>query len=568
MADFNNIIFYKAQFDLSARRPGMDLLWELVLKIKEWIVPRWNTNAHIVPTDNRAWSRFKWGDCFDGTDRLVSFQSFRYAEDGPPETERWACRIIERRPPRGDYAPRSWMIEVGFQRMVKDSAKLSIVRSYRDRPGFIGPCQPEPKDAVPGLIKLLFADERLLCSSSGIPLSLAPHHLQIGDFPAFWRVVSHPERETPVIYLSPQQLSPESEQARPLLSPKQVSRVLGPNAIVYYADDLDFSLEMKEMCPHSGLGCYAGAVRIYAARPRFDEPGDGYRHRYIQAAYIDEVGESVVLAILRRALAQDVSFYSSMFRLEDCRYLREQANIARQLAVFRAESEQMLEACRNDMQDTMLAEMLRYEQEKLGLQRELETAQQERDELRRQLYRVSAQAESFRQAACIADEREAALSQVRAFPELPDTPDTIAAYFCKVFADRLRFTARGIGSLKECTTRPDVLWSALYAMCTTLYELYAKGCYAIDQEFDRRTVFRMVRGAGVMTRRDKALLQQYRDEYDGREISIEAHIASSESRESDPRFLRIYFCYDAVTQKLLVGSCGQHLKNYTTRKLH
>ena len=106
-------------------------------------------------------------------------------------------------------------------------------------------------------------------------------------------------------------------------------------------------------------------------------------------------------------------------------------------------------------------------------------------------------------------------------------------------------------------------------MCTLLYNLYTEDSSgAIDQEFTRSSRFRMGRGEGKNTHQDKTLMQQYQDQYDGRAIDIQPHIATNENQESSPRFLRVHFCYDSMTQKIVVGSCGRHLDNSTTRKIN
>ena len=75
------------------------------------------------------------------------------------------------------------------------------------------------------------------------------------------------------------------------------------------------------------------------------------------------------------------------------------------------------------------------------------------------------------------------------------------------------------------------------------------------------------RGEGKMTRKDADLMRQYTDTYNGHEINIEAHIKNG-VKESDPRFVRIYFAHDpTVSDKVIIGHCGKHLDNYTTQKV-
>ncbi len=191
------------------------------------------------------------------------------------------------------------------------------------------------------------------------------------------------------------------------------------------------------------------------------------------------------------------------------------------------------------------------------------------DELSRQLRAQQAQADLLREEARLSGERKRSLDAVRGMDEYPDTPEKIAAYFECHFTDRLAFTERGRASLADCKTDPRILWDALYQMATTLYELHTDASVTmVDRAFSERSAFRVARGEGTMTRRDSGLMRQFQDVYQGRPICIESHLKSNQNRESSPQFLRIYYCYDEVTHKLLIGSCGRHLDNYTTQKVH
>ena len=191
------------------------------------------------------------------------------------------------------------------------------------------------------------------------------------------------------------------------------------------------------------------------------------------------------------------------------------------------------------------------------------------DELSRQLRAQQAQADLLREEARLSGERKRSLDAVRGMDEYPDTPEKIAAYFECHFSDRLAFTERGRASLADCKTDPRSLWDALYQMATTLYELHTDASVTmVDRAFNERSAFRVARGEGTMTRRDSGLMRQFQDVYQGRPICIESHLKSNQNRESSPQFLRIYYCYDEMTHKLLIGSCGRHLDNYTTQKVH
>lgn len=70
-----------------------------------------------------------------------------------------------------------------------------------------------------------------------------------------------------------------------------------------------------------------------------------------------------------------------------------------------------------------------------------------------------------------------------------------------------------------------------------------------------------------MTRLDRNLMRQYIDYFDGQEINIEAHIKNG-NKDSDPKSVRVYFAYDPqITDRIIIGHCGKHLDNYSTRKI-
>ena len=67
-----------------------------------------------------------------------------------------------------------------------------------------------------------------------------------------------------------------------------------------------------------------------------------------------------------------------------------------------------------------------------------------------------------------------------------------------------------------------------------------------------------------MTRKDPKLIEQYRDTYDGREISVETHIKKG-NKPSSEQFVRVYFCYDSVSKKIIISHVGSHLKDYSSQ---
>lgn len=366
-----------------------------------------------------------------------------------------------------------------------------------------------------------------------------------------------------------------------LVDPKKLAgHILGPNALVYYATDLDFSREMTQLCPND-YGCYSGGIRVYVPQPRIGDEGEHYRHRFIFARDILAMGIDQTCEILRRALAQDVHFYDEMFRVEDCQRMKDRWVFAKRLETHKREIEDSFLETTVQTQDELqakcqVAENTLFEKE-FEFEQYKETTLEEIKELKRQLHNCQQQIEIHQKA--LAQERNHALKDVQDnLKQYPSNPTEIAKFFITHFPGRIAFTDKGFSSLRNCETDAEILWDALYQMATTLYDLYmSEDVSTITKDFnDLSSNLTMARGEGKMTRQDRKLMRQYQDTYQGKPINIETHIKTSETKETSKKFLRIYFGFykqkDERTGKeintIVIGYCGKHLKNYTSQKIH
>lgn len=567
MFDLNSTLFFKSKFTMELLSPeNSDLLWLLILKIKGWMVPKWRRCNEEIPTQPNEWTKWKLGSFFESANGTVKFKSLHFLD--ADENHFWAGKIIESRPPENGCAPREWVTEIGFQPRSASVADVCIVIYYSDRPGFIGPCEPAPQASTPRLIRMLCEDPQLRCTIGDYPVRLEPIRLRPGDFPEFWHSVCDENRDVPIVYLSPRAGEQPGAPARPLIDPVQLANILGPNALVYYADDVDFSREMTQMCHPDSMGCYSGAIRIYTTHPAVENEGDSYRHRRIPAR--DIIGaEEAVQDILRRALAQDVHFYEKMFRIEDCQRLIDRRRAEQHKQAYKKELEDLL-LSEADAKEALLQKRLEeIDDERFQWEITKDDYEQQLSNLRKELRSTQAYADSLREEATLSATRAEALDAVRDIASYPQSPRAIAEYFEKHFADRIAFSDRGKASLDSCETDPKVLWDALYQMSTLLFELYEDdNVSVIEKSFNNaNSKLRIVRGEGSMTRKDANLMRQYTDTYKGKTISIETHLKTNQPKESSPQFLRIYYAYDSALHKIIIGSCGKHLDNYSTQKI-
>ena len=561
MQDLNSTMFYKANFNVTANDSTTDILWLLVLEIKNWLTGKWNIENHqIVCEDNIVWTSFKFGSRIFDQEQTnhVYGESVRY-EDEEEGTESWACKIVEKSDPKESFAPREWTTEIGYQASGNSVATISYVVTYNDMPGFIGLCEEAPGISVPRVITSLFSNSRITCTIGPTKLSTDPVWLNLGDYPIFEKEVFSSEREIPIIYISPCQEYLEDNELRKkmLVNPFMLAKSVAGNAIVYCSNDTRYADEMRWYIDNR-YSCYGGAIRVYRPQINTKDPNDRYRHRYINASFIQEYGEEAVYEIFRRAFAQDVHYYETMFRLETCKELIEGELRNQRLKALRSKSE-------TEVDEAYQAFIDESERRELAEQ----NARAYKDDLEREKsynYNLQVQLEALRETAEQTKLIESASKEIRGITEYPNTPQAIAKYFEKVYPDRIAFTERAYRSMVDCVTKNDYLWEVFYHIVIDLYDLLHDNPAQAFKEFSEQTGWDCSRGQGKMTRVDKDLMRQYIDHYNGQEINIEAHIKNG-NKDNDPKSVRIYFAYDPqVTDKIIIGHCGKHLDNYSTRK--
>ena len=64
-------------------------------------------------------------------------------------------------------------------------------------------------------------------------------------------------------------------------------------------------------------------------------------------------------------------------------------------------------------------------------------------------------------------------------------------------------------------------------------------------------------------------MNQRKDIYEGREISVEPHIKFPKSvLKTGTKYQRLYYAYDPLSRKIIIGYVGDHLENYLSLSAH
>lgn len=556
MIDLNSTMFYKIKFVISMRESEQDLLWRIICHIKNWQTKKWNKCENLLSANAKDWSDLKKGGILSSIDhktvKIVS--DVCYVDEPANNNVYWACKIIETPLSKAGFAPRRWVTEIGYEPIDENKAYFSCVISYSDMTGFIGECEPMPLPNIPGLIKRIIDDKFIDCTYGNDKISVTPQLIATGGWMKFWEKIQSEERNIPYIYISPKN-NPFNESDCLCVNPEDVAKAVGGNALVFYAISKAVTDEMNYFTPQ-GLACYNGMLRIYYPGLKESDELDYNRHRYLRSEQIEILGESAVCQILRRAFAQDVTFYDKFFRIDDCRAMVTSNIRQKRLKEIELIHQEKLKEVENETLSLAMAE----EEKRLIAEAESSRLIEELNDQKEEIYSMKQQIESYRLLAQDNAALRKATSSRLAIKDYPKTPDDVVNYFEATFGDKIEFTDDARKTLKTCSIDLSDLWTSLFALTTVMWDLYFTKGGDIYKEFKMQTGIKATRGEGSMTRADLKLMRQFVTDYKGEKINIEAHITYAKKGQS------IHFGFSNNDRRIIVGSCGEHKEIYSSGK--
>ncbi|MBO4886294.1 MAG: hypothetical protein J5602_13355 [Clostridia bacterium] len=99
--------------------------------------------------------------------------------------------------------------------------------------------------------------------------------------------------------------------------------------------------------------------------------------------------------------------------------------------------------------------------------------------------------------------------------------------------------------------------------------MYRDGIQNIDKAFKERTGWDLAVTEGPETHKVADYMNLRRDNFEGREISVEPHIKFPKSvQKTGAQYQRLYYAYDPQSRKVIIGYVGDHLDNYLTLGFH
>ncbi|MBQ3425128.1 MAG: hypothetical protein IJH38_08020 [Clostridia bacterium] len=244
---------------------------------------------------------------------------------------------------------------------------------------------------------------------------------------------------------------------------------------------------------------------------------------------------------------------------EEVQRLLEQVKCERELS---AEQAKHIDALRQQLQEEYLRGSEHEAARMEALERQLAGVKADCAELR-------AKNDSMQQAFGELLALRQIAEKVQTVQRLPRSTEDVVSYYRLVFADRIDFTERGIRTAAKCDINPELLWECLYWVSTVLVDLHRTADQNADRKFKEKTGWDAAMTEGPETHKVADYMNLRKDVYEGREISVEPHVKFPRSaRRTGAQYQRLYYAYDPLSRKVIVGYVGDHLENYRSLSFH
>lgn len=466
----------------------------------------------------------------------------------------WALEVIH---PDSLNKNRKWAIEITLSK--KDDSLIRFVTTIKHWmvEGYIGAIPDTPPLSVPNYVKFIIEARGLICRKGDEIVHSSPKVVRVGKGKPLFERISSPDRFLPIVVIAK---SSSSGMYR-VPSEELQSKILG-NGNIYL---LENERVVKELSYFLGgdFECYSGSLRIYMPKIRLDNLADSFRHRYYSERQLIEDGFDSVSSEITIGLSRNARTFT----------LNEIVSISDVISESRRHRIQELFS--NQPEDQSEEVSLLWE-EMDSLNKKLTESEQlnriyddENEELKQEnanLRWKSSQADVLR------DENNDLQNKLKAYDslnKLPSSLSDVVEIMISSYPSKLFFTERAIKSAEEYQYGDDVYkqaWEILHHMASTLHRiLFDERPGDMESAFRNKSGFELAMTEGKQTKKDPGLMKLRKVLYRGDEVDITPHVKDG---TRPPNIIRIHFYPDMDHQLIVVGHCGEHLDNFTSKGIN
>lgn len=463
----------------------------------------------------------------------------------------WAFEIIH---PDSSNKNRRWSTEVTLSQ--EDDSLIRFVTTIKHwmAQGYIGPIPDTPSFSVPNYIQSMIETEDIVCRKGDEKAQSKPKVIKAGEGKSLYERIVSSNRFLPIIVIT-KSLSTD----RYLVSSDNLqSKILG-NGNIYLLDSEEAVTELNYFLGDD-LKCLSGSLRIYM--PMYKKT-DSFRHRYYSESKLLEGGFDSVASEITIGLSRD----ARTFRLNEITSISDVISEGRRHKIKELVSSQPKD---QSEEVSLLSEEIEVLGKKLSDTDELNNIYgAENEELKQENYNLRGKSS---QADVLKSENMELKNKLEAFKflnKLPKSLSDVVVFFKSSYPSKLFFTDKAIKSTEKYEHGDEVVnqaWEILWHMATTLHEIIFsyKSC-DIEDIFRNKSGYKLAMTEGKRTKKDPTFMKLRKVVYLGKEVDITPHVKDG---NKPPNIIRVYFYPDKEREIIVVGHCGGHLDNYTTKGLN
>lgn len=545
---------FRAQFTLTAKYDNPSNRFYLLRTISNWINNK-NSNEKTKDTILKGLIAGKLDFHRDNLDINCRSISGKFTQNSP---EYLAISHSHPDSSEGMSSWRTWTNEIGLQKIDENVYLFSLTNSYQIKSGYIG-YVTEPTITSPNIIKQLINSEYWTASVSGIQVGLDPvlvDHYNVKDFIA---LVFNSERAVPLIYISR-----DIENNLPL-NPKFLSNKVAGNAIVFYEEDKSVGRSHTVLPKFQNYRCSNGMVRVYLPGVNSENPYDAKRHRFFSFESIIELSPEEVISIIAESLVRR-SIFIRPFKVQCIKDLdRIAIEIKLSEAIASQKDETIIQTYKEqvDVLNNQLTEKEKEIDEYCSLYDQAVSDsglfKDEIKNLKRDNFNLAAQLQQYEIANPSEQYQTYFLEKVPT--KLIDLIELAELYYNQkiVFLQEAKDSAEGydLNDLNKA-------WKALKSIAEVLHPIMFHSEGDKKADYHSKTGFDIAMTESKMTKGDKKLAAQRLRIYNGEKIDISPHIGYGTKK---PNMLRIHFYVSNSEKKIIIGHCGDHLDNFSTKNI-
>jgi hypothetical protein len=482
------------------------------------------------------------------------------ATDDPANPKAWVMELVHR---DSDESARRWSVDIGLVRNDDGVVRFTTVVSHWMIANYIGAYPNPPLFNTPKYLRWLLNDKDLICKRGNSRISNKFESVTHDNVQAIYDQLRDPDRRIPFVFVTK---SRQSDQL--VLDPVSLYRYLLGNANVFAFFD-DSVLAGMNYFLGDVFRCESGTVRCYQSHFDKNRPENARVHRYFTAEEIADDEKFVLKAIANGFARNGDCFYPrDVTQFSDIFTLRRTDQIKRLLSQKGAQSELSEEL------SLFIEENGRIEKERAEMEVFAQQCMQEKDEAERRLGNANYKIREAEKLERTFHDAKHVQDALKSFNKLPTTLADVLTKISSLFPLRISIAANAFKTAGEHVgAKPfwqkieniTIAWEMCYDLATIAHELmFETDSGDKEQLFNSRSQYELAMTEGKLTKQDSKLQSLRQFEFEGHMWDMMPHLKFSSKPE---KLLRIYFAVDNDMKRIIIGHCGSHIDNATTRTL-